>query len=100
MQLILLAPFFKWLVCSLKFAILKESYLHGKYVHLSGEDGRTVIKEPPFDGEVFMKKKQLEWLENKNISHHVKIQKLYTPQSSTIRSPQLSAGDLMREFMR
>jgi len=100
MQLIILAPLFKWLICSLKVAILKESYLHGKYIHLSGEDCRYKDKDKdvPFDKDIFMKKQQIDWLENKNISHHVKIQKLQTPLSSSIRSPQLSAGDIMRYF--
>ena len=100
MQLFLLAPLLKWLFCSLKVAILKENYLGSHYPHLSGEDCRTTgIKEPPFDKEVFVKKQQLDWLENQNISLLVKIQKLQTPtSSSTIRSPQLSAGCLMQDF--
>jgi hypothetical protein len=99
MQLFLLAPLLKWLFCSLKVAILKESYLGGHYPHLSGEDCRTATnKEQPFDKEVFLKKQQLDWLENQNISLLVKMQKLQTPSSSTIRSPQLSAGGLMQDF--
>jgi hypothetical protein len=101
MQLILLAPLLKWLFCSIKVAILKESYLSSHYLHLSGEDCRpttTANKEPSFDKEIFVKKHHLEWLENQTISLHVKMQKLHTPTTSSIRSPQLSAGGLMHDF--
>jgi hypothetical protein len=96
MQFILLAPIFKWLFCSLKAAIMKEGYFIG-----AGEDGRIgkiIEKELCFNPELFIKKHQLEWLENKNISQYAKLEKLQMPTTSSIRVPQLSAGLQMENY--